>query len=658
MSLVQESYRRDIDGLRAVAVVAVVGYHAGLPGFRGGYIGVDVFFVVSGYLITTLLMGQVERNGSVSLVDFYARRIRRLLPALFVMVAVTLLLGLVVLLPVFDEQQDLARSALATALYVSNFYFFLTAPGYFDPSAHLKPLLHTWSLSIEEQFYIVWPVTVVAVLGLSRRWGRPFRAILLTTVSLVLVVSLAWGVHTTSVRPMAAFFLLPSRAWELAAGAALAIVGPGIPAKSAATGAGMAMVGLALVLGSVVMLDDGMAFPGLLAALPVVGTCMLILGGIAVPRNPVSTALSITPLVRLGLLSYSWYLWHWPLLALARVADLERVDLARDSAVALASLLPAYLSYRFVETRIRYRRPGPFRRSETTLVAGVAISVVLCVMAGSLGLWARHAAASRPEFVRLTAAIADRPPMRSRCHQNPPFEGLTEQGGCVDGVQDGPVRLVLWGDSHADHLSPLMQAFAGVRPDGRFLARSFSACTPMTPPFDRTLDAYVACRDFDRAVMGEIVGLRAQGLRGVVLAARWLRSAEGKQVEESLDSLERTLVDLTSLGLRVLVVAPIPVMPYRVPSCLARRGAEACVVPRAAVEEARSGITSRLAALAAGNPRVRVFDPIPALCNPADCPSERDGQVLFLDDRHLTASASRSLLPAASPLLDWAAGLR
>ena len=655
MSLVQDFYRRDIDGLRALAVVAVVGYHAGSPGFRGGFVGVDVFFVLSGYLITSLLAGEAVRNGSVSLVHFYARRIRRLLPALFLMVAVTLVLGLFLLLPIFDEQQDLARSAVATALYVSNFYFFATAPGYFDPSADFKPLLHTWSLSVEEQFYIVWPATLIVLLRLSRGQPGRFLKILLAAVLSVLAISLAWCLHATSVRPTAAFFLLPSRAWELAAGSALAVVGPRIPVGKGAIGAAAALAGISLVVASIVALDDSMAFPGGLATLPVAGTCLLIVAGIVAPGNRVTNALSVRPLVWLGLLSYSWYLWHWPLLALARAVDLGQPSHSRDAVVAVASLLPAYLSYRFVEAHIRFRRPGPFDRPETTLAAGVAISIILCAMAGGLGLWARHAAGAKPEFARLTAAIADRPPLRSRCHQNPPFAGLAEARECTAGEQGAPVRLLLWGDSHADHLSPMMQAFAAVSPQTPVRVRSFSGCTPMTPPFDASLGGYAACREFDQAVVAEVDGLRRLGLRGVVLSSRWLRATE-LSPEDSLESLDRTVESLTQRGLRVLVVAPIPSLPFRGPACLARREAGRCVVSRQTAEQARAALMRQLEALAIRNPQVRIYDPIPDLCTPTTCAAERDGRVLFLDDRHLTATASRSLLQRARPLLEWAAG--
>ena len=190
MSQVQEFYRKDIDGLRAVAILAVVAYHAGIPAVPGGFVGVDVFFVLSGYLITSLLAAEAIRHGTVSLRSFYARRIRRLFPALFVVVCATVVMGAFALLPIFDQQQDLARSAIATALYVSNFYFWLHTPGYLDQSVDLKPLLHTWSLSVEEQFYLAWPILLVAVLRVTRPGRATFERALLALTLTVLIVSL------------------------------------------------------------------------------------------------------------------------------------------------------------------------------------------------------------------------------------------------------------------------------------------------------------------------------------------------------------------------------------------------------------------------------------------------------------------------------------
>ena len=231
------------------------------------------------------------------------------------------------------------------------------------------------------------------------------------------------------------------------------------------------------IIGAALLLDDR-GVPRLLPLCLSSGPRWSLPGGGIAPRNPVTLALATRPMVFLGLVSYSWYLWHWPILALARAYTLEDTGLARNLALAAVSLALAYASYRFVENPIRFNRPGPFRRTETTLLAGLVISIAMCVPAGALGLWARYSAINNPRYARLVAATNDRPPLRSACHQNPPFLGLAPPGKCTAGDRSRPVTIELWGDSHADHLSPLLQAFADSPPSTAVLVRSFTGCTP------------------------------------------------------------------------------------------------------------------------------------------------------------------------------------
>jgi len=226
-----EFYRKDIDGLRAIAILTVVAHHVRIPGFAGGFVGVDVFFVISGFLITSILAAEARNTGTLSLRAFYARRIRRLFPAMVVVVLTTCLLGAIVLLPIFGQQQELWRSAIATALYVSNFYFWLYAPGYFDPSSDLMPLLHTWSLAVEEQFYLAWPPLILALVAVARYAHLDFQKALVMLTVTILAVSLAWCLWKTRTEPTAAFYLLPTRAWELGTGAALALWLPALTSR-------------------------------------------------------------------------------------------------------------------------------------------------------------------------------------------------------------------------------------------------------------------------------------------------------------------------------------------------------------------------------------------------------------------------------------------
>jgi peptidoglycan/LPS O-acetylase OafA/YrhL len=660
VSQAHEFYRKDIDGLRAIAIISVIAYHVNIPGVTGGFIGVDVFFVLSGFLITSLLVAEIRRSGALSLRSFYARRIRRLFPALVVVVMVSCLIGAVALLPVFGQQQDLGRSAIATALYVSNFHFWMNFPGYFDQSSELMPLLHTWSLSVEEQFYLAWPMIIIAVMLLARRQCWQFERILMALTAGILVVSLAWCIRTSQDNPTAAFYLLPSRAWQIATGAMLALWLPSIARKRPFTGALCSVVGIIAIVAAAVMLHEDMAVPGYLAVSPVFGTALIVMGGHLAARNPVQAILSTRPMVMIGLLSYSWYLWHWPLLALSRAYELEEHDPARDLGVAILSLLFAYISYRFVENPIRYGRPGLFGRDGTTLAAGLCISLAICLAAAALIARANHVA-SRPEYEVLAAAREDRPSLRSACHQTIPFEALTPAVKCIAGERDRTPKLLLWGDSHADHLSPLMQALAASSPSTASLARSFPRCPPFAFYKKRDPRDEAACQSFNAAVLAEARTLSTRGLNGVILSGHWLRVFGAPRLHqvrttpgnansalrspELASSLAETVEQLTEMGLHVVIVAPFPEMPYDVPNCLARRGPDRCNVERSVVEAQRREVMQLLAGIQKRFPEIQVLDLIDSVCDATTCFAEQDGTILYLDDDHLTASASRRLLP-------------
>jgi peptidoglycan/LPS O-acetylase OafA/YrhL len=592
--------------------------------------------------------------------------VRRLFPALVVMLVVTCVLGAIVLLPVFGQQPELGRSAVATALYVSNFYFWLASPGYFDPSADLMPLLHTWSLAVEEQFYIAWPPLVLAAAALARRGRWRLDAILKAMVALALVASLAWCVVQTGSSPTAAFYLLPARAWELASGAALALWMPAIARARPLAGALCSAAGLLAVVAAVLLLHRGTAFPGIAAAMPVFGTALVILGGGLAAGNPVQRLLSTGPMVWIGLLSYSWYLWHWPLLSLTRAHELEMHDVARDSVVALVALLAAWASSRWVENPVRYGRPGPFARDASTLAAGVVASVAVCLVAAILIVRATDAA-GHPSLQVLAAARADHSSLRELCHQDLPFEGLAPAPDCIVGSRDRAPRLALWGDSHAEHLSPLMEAFARENPSSPVLVRSFSRCPPVAGFTDEDAAVEDGCRAFNNAVLAELAALRAQGLEGVVLAGRWLRAFGAPALEGAADGiagldrpevaegLAQTVAELTGLGLAVVIVAPLPELPYDAPACLARRPATDCDAARPAALAQRAEVMRLLASAARGAPGVQVLDFFDAVCDAAACRAARGSDIHFRDDHHLTAAASRGLLPRAQDVLTKAA---
>lgn len=672
----QLSYRPDIDGMRTIAVAIVVAFHAGVPGFTGGFVGVDVFFVISGYLITGLLVRELRETGSISLSRFYARRVRRLLPALALVLASTLLLGSVVLLSVAGEQQDLAKSALAAALSASNIFFWLSS-NYFSVQADLMPLLHTWSLSVEEQYYLVWPALLIALMLLAgKRWGV-FTRLLLIVLLLVGITTFAIGVRTTTDDPPAAFFLMPMRAWEFALGGLLVLAAPAIARWPTFIRALLFVVGIVMIGIATVTLDSTVAYPGTAVLLPTLGTVALMAAGCGSTFVPLQGWLSSRGMVAIGQLSYSWYLWHWPLLSLARTHDLGERYLARDATLALVSLGLAWLTYHFVEQPIRTRQYRGFRETRTTLLSGAAMSAVVVCCALGLGSVAQYSRAHPTDRQqRITAdAVHDRPPGTAVCmeKQHSKFAVLAHDRRCFTHPSES-VDVVLWGDSHANHWFPLMRTASG---DLGMNVEEFTraACPPLlgVMPFDEGHIDH-QCEHFNQAAIVEIERLAHAGLKGVVVAARWPAylgrpSPDGTlqaqlsygdvplgpaQSEEALRiGLTNTLERLERAGLRVVVVGSTPEFRYSVPQCLLRRPLTQCAMPRAAVDERRGRSMSVVANTVATNGGAHMYDPLAFFCDRNYCYPMHGRTVMFSDPQHLTATGSPLLEPALVDDLRW-----
>ncbi|MGH8213187.1 MAG: acyltransferase family protein, partial [Rhodanobacteraceae bacterium] len=376
-------FRGDIEGLRAVAILLVVAAHAKVKWLAGGFVGVDVFYVLSGYLITGLLVQEIRTTRTIRFADFYVRRLRRLLPAMLLMIAVTCVLGRLLLAP--GEQPAQAAAAAAATLWLSNFHFAFGQMNYFAPGSESNLFLHTWSLGVEEQFYLVWPMLLVLAMGAwegvkrepnTRRLGW----IMLLTAALSFALSLYW----TWARPQLAFYMMPSRAWQFALGA-LVFLRFGAPAfqpeiriarrQNILRMAGWS--GLCMIVAAGVLLDDRVPYPGFWAILPSAGAALVLAAGGCGAIGGVDRFLSLKPMQAIGRVSYAWYLWHWPALLLG-AAVLDFSNLRVRLAMVLASLAIAALSYRFFETPIRQQR---------NLVArprmAVFVSVALMVLAGS-----------------------------------------------------------------------------------------------------------------------------------------------------------------------------------------------------------------------------------------------------------------------------------
>lgn len=432
------NYRLDLDGLRAVAVALVILFHFEIAGFTGGFVGVDVFFTLSGYLIGSLVVGQLEQK-KFSFVNFYMRRFRRLFPVYFFVIFVTALFAYGLLLPV--DFKDFGQSVIASVLYVSNILFFIES-GYFDSASHLKPLLHTWSLSVEEQFYVFFPLIAWLCFRIKRSLLLPVLGFLTLASFVGAVIYIHYDIN-------AAFYLYPFRAWELFIGVLLAM---GIlPAVRSATGANiLSVLGAAMIAASSYFYTNATLFPGVSALLPCIGTLLLIHAG-SKPFSgvPVLALLSTSPAVFLGKISYSLYLWHWPVFVLYSYITPEPLSGLQTLLLVMVTVLLSVLSWYFIETPIREAR-RPVYKKHSAVFGGVVVASLLCVVFGfqvhrSNGMPDRL----DPETAKLAAVAEDFIGWGANCFEqnNPHIQGVQH---CSAGdPYNGEDYILVWGDSHA-----------------------------------------------------------------------------------------------------------------------------------------------------------------------------------------------------------------
>ena len=400
--------RGDIEGLRSIAVLFVLVYHLGVDRLSGGFAGVDVFFVISGFLITSGLLTEAERSGTVSLVRFYARRARRLLPAATLVLVVTALVGWWVLPG--SAWETLSEDVMAAALYVVNWALAARSVDYLAEDAGASPVQHYWSLSVEEQFYVVIPIMIIGLAWLSRRYGWGVRRTLTVGIGAIVVASLSYSITHTGSAPQTAYFFSTTRAWELGLGSLLACAVPLLRRLPRATASGLAGAGLLAVAASGLLVSRTTPWPGWAALLPTLGTAAVIAAGVAHSSTGVGRLLALRPLVFLGGLSYSIYLWHWPLIALT--GEVTELTAWHKVGLALASVALACLSKHLVEDPIRFGSTFA-GRTRPTLALGAA-GMALSLAAAGL-VWA--------QVPRLTDTPTDAPGALAVAHQAPSTEG-------------------------------------------------------------------------------------------------------------------------------------------------------------------------------------------------------------------------------------------
>ncbi len=636
-------YRPDIEGLRALAISLVVASHAQIPQLAGGFIGVDIFFVLSGYLISGLLLKEIADTGRLKLVPFYVRRLKRLLPALLLMLVVTALAATVIIAPF--EQQSHAKATGYASVWLSNLYFALTQLNYFDAHLNQQLHLHTWSLGVEEQFYLLWPMLLLFFLGAFGWQGRqrnyPRLRNALLAVLLLCTLLAVFLAHTT---PAWGFYLMPARAGQFALGALVLFARSGWQVKRITHVVwlhnpwvlnGLATLGLVWIVAAALWFDLQTPYPSFWALGPSAATALLLFVGASQTLPVVSKLLSLPPLQWLGKRSYSWYLWHWPVLILGH--ELPQYALSNATLLAL-SLFLAMLSYYFLEFPVRNSRYLA-RKTHLTLLASLSL---MAAVFGLSQLWQQKSQqwSSEPAQARFEQVRDDLPEIYAM--------------GCDDWFYSAQVKFCLFGNEAAQKTAVLVGDSVGAQwfpavaklysaPDWRLLVFTKSSCPMVDEPYfyARIGREYHECRLWREAVFAWI----RQFQPDVVFIGS--NAAEFSQ-QQWVDGTQRLLADISAHVGQIFILQPTLALPFDAPACLAKQQWQANrlrALDCSAQVDAQQNDALRRWLQEAAKPfsNVKLLNMNPIICPQTHCDAMREGQIVFRDTQHLSRRYVESL---------------